>query len=101
MCQHNYSLIENAEISIAIAEQVVALMNQEVAKSEYHDKCAQITVDREKTAKLHIQEFDPQASRRIFRSSLKVLPSGGLYDAFAEVIILKIFNIVFLLSKNA
>lgn len=85
MCQHNYTLIEDADISLGIAELVVDLMNEEVAKSEFHDKCVEISVDRERTAKLPIQEFDPQGNRRIFRSSLRVLPSGGLHDAFAEV----------------
>jgi hypothetical protein len=62
------------------------VINQEVANSEYHDKCAKLTVDKEKTAKMEVQEFDPQEGRRIFRASLRVQPSGGLYDAFAEYI---------------
>jgi hypothetical protein len=70
---------------LKIAEQAVNLMNQDVALSEYRDKCAPLSVDREKTAKMQIQEFDSQDNKRIFRASFRVLPSGGLYDAFAEV----------------
>lgn len=85
MCQHNYTLVNEPKIALSIAEQVVAIMNEEVKNSEYHDKCAQISVDREKTSKMNVQEFDPQEGRRIFRTSLRILPSGGLYDAFAEL----------------
>lgn len=77
--------MDEPEILVRVAEQAVNIMNQEVALSEYHDKCAPIGVDREKTVKMQMQEFDQQDGKRIFRASFRVLPSGGLYDAFAEV----------------
>ncbi|KAI6190394.1 hypothetical protein M3Y97_00112900 [Aphelenchoides bicaudatus] len=84
ICQHNYTLVDQPKIGLQIANQAVGLMNQDVAASEYRDKCAPLTVDREKTMEMQLQEFDQQEGKRIFRTSFRVLPSGGLYDAFAE-----------------
>lgn len=92
ICQHNYTLIDEPRISLRIAEQAVEIINHEISLSEYKNECAHVTVDREKTTKMHIQEFDSQGKRRIFRASFRVSPSGGLYDAFAEVELQIIFK---------
>ncbi|KAI6230011.1 hypothetical protein M3Y99_01109500 [Aphelenchoides fujianensis] len=85
LCQHKYSLIKNETIAVRVAELAVAKMNKEVARSEYRQKCAPLSVDREHTAHADVQEFEPQGERRIFRVNFRVQPSGGLYDAFAEM----------------
>ncbi|KAI6239772.1 hypothetical protein M3Y99_00543700 [Aphelenchoides fujianensis] len=85
LCQHEFSLIKDETISVRVAELAVAKMNEEVARSEYRDKCARLSVDREQTARLELQEFKPEGERRIFRVNFRLLPSGGLYDTFAEM----------------
>ncbi|KAI6238537.1 hypothetical protein M3Y99_00677600 [Aphelenchoides fujianensis] len=85
LCQHEFSLVEDESIAVRVAELAVAKMNEEIARSEYRDNCTRLSVDREQTARLELQEFKPQGGRRIFRVNFRLLPSGGLYDTFAEM----------------
>ncbi|KAI6230500.1 hypothetical protein M3Y99_01058500 [Aphelenchoides fujianensis] len=85
LCQHEFSLIKDETIAVRVAELAVAKMNEEVARSEYRDNCTRLSVDREQTARSELQEFKPQGERRIFRVNFGLLPSGGLYDTFAEM----------------
>ncbi|KAI6237923.1 hypothetical protein M3Y95_00315900 [Aphelenchoides besseyi] len=85
LCQHDHKLIKNESIALRVAELAVTKMNDAVRRSEYKDKCSELTVDRNQTATLDIQEFNPQGERRIFRVNYRVEPSGGFYDAFAEM----------------
>ncbi|KAI6220930.1 hypothetical protein M3Y99_01575600 [Aphelenchoides fujianensis] len=85
LCQHEFSLIKDETIALRVAELAVAKMNEAVVRSEFREKCGRLSVDREHTARTDIQEFEPQGERRIFRVNFRVQPSGGLYDAFAEM----------------
>ncbi|KAI6220896.1 hypothetical protein M3Y99_01585800 [Aphelenchoides fujianensis] len=85
LCQHEFSLIKDETIAVRVGELAVEKMNEAVARSEFREECAPLSVDREHTALADVQEFERQGERRIFRVNFRVQPSGGLYDAFAEM----------------
>ena len=68
-----------------IAELVVKRMNEAVLDSEFHDKCAQLTVDKKETLKSTLKEFSPRNGKKLYRVELRVSPSGGYYEALAVV----------------
>jgi len=57
-------------------------------------KCSILTVDKNATVKLPLHAFRPKDEKQVLKAELRVLPSGGLYSVFVEVI--KIIYRVFL-----
>ena len=73
-----------------IAELVVKRMNEAVLDSEFHDRCVQLRVNETETIKLTLKEFSPRDGKQLYRAELRVSPSGGYYEALAEVICLRL-----------
>ncbi|KAI6177733.1 hypothetical protein M3Y97_00940200 [Aphelenchoides bicaudatus] len=79
-------LVNDTDLLERVAQLVVDQMNKALNESAEHaEKCVQLTVDKEGIKKLNMQVFDPDENgRQVIRAELKVLPSGGFYDTFAE-----------------
>ena len=98
--QHNQTQIYEPLTSLAIGAAVVDVMNEAIAQSSAEAvKCAPLTLDVARTAKATLIEFMPQSDRRIFRADLYIQPSGGYYNAYAEVSVC-VFSLFFLCNDT-
>ncbi|KAI6183506.1 hypothetical protein M3Y97_00496300 [Aphelenchoides bicaudatus] len=85
LCRHEYKEFQDSTIALAIAEAVVSRMNADLKASSVASKCVELSVNKTATSILPLREFESQDDeKRIFRASIRTLPSNGQHDAFAE-----------------
>lgn len=67
-------------------------MNDDLLDLDYTSKCAELFVDEVATKKMKIQLYNVSKDMKLLRVELRVKPSGGLYDIYAEVSFFKILE---------
>ena len=85
-CSHAFTFVKNAEAARVIGALVVERMNEALANSTYRKLCVRLQLDDASTEREPLKEFESDdPTIRIFNAHIRVKPSGGHYDAYAEV----------------